>query len=85
MGLLATNDRNAFGQNFDRLSEKMKTHKSVQFRSRMDGLRKRYELNHPFTHATPPFQQDHHIRAAHETNLPRTATQYSQHGKAWFS
>lgn len=85
MGRLATNDRNAFGQSYERLPASMKTDRMVQFRAQMDGLRKRYELNHPFTHATPPFKQDHRIRGAHETNLQQTAHQYDQHGKAWFS
>jgi hypothetical protein len=85
MGLLATNDSFTFGQNLERLQPSFKKNPAVEFRSRMDALRKRYELNHPLVHSATLAKQQPMIRTSHETNLPRTANAYSKHGKAWFS
>ena len=58
----------------------------VEFRARMDELRKRYEKNHPLTHSAPNAKHvNYMIKTAHQTNLPKVANQYSKHGKAWFS
>jgi hypothetical protein len=86
MGRLNTNDNFAFGQNFNALQASLKAKPSVQFKARMDQLRKNYELNHPLVHSAPSSQRKNTMmRASHNTNLPQVASQYSRHGKAWFS
>jgi hypothetical protein len=86
MGRPAANERSAFGQNYNTLPDKMRTNKTVQFQARTDALRKQYELNHPLVHSAPTSKQvNKMIRAAHQTNLPKVANEYSKHGRAWFS
>ena len=85
MGRLNTNDRNAFGQNIEMLRGNMLKRPEVNFRARMDQLRKNYELNHPLVHQTPKGKVTYRIRTAHQTNLPKPANVYSRYGKAWFS
>ena len=85
MGRLNTNDNFAFGQNFNKLPSTLKKNPMVEFRSKMDDLRRRYELNNPLVHSTPVASVSPMIRTSHEINLPQNANQYSKHGKAWFS
>ena len=85
MGRLNTNDNFARGQNFNNLAQKLKTNKTVQFKAEMDGLRKKYELNHPLIHSAPRSEQKNQmIRSAHNTNLPKVAKINDKHKKAWF-
>ena len=86
MGRLASNDRFAFGQNYNTLPANMKKNNMVEFQARMDALRKKYEMNHPLVHSAPDAKVvNKMIRASHQTNLPKVANEYSKHGKAWFS
>ena len=85
MGVLSTNDRNAFGQNIERLPASLRKNTAVEFRAAMDALRKQYETNHPLLHQAPKGKQTYRIRTAHQTNLPTPAQEYSRYGKAWYS
>ena len=80
MGRLNTNDNFAFGQNMNDLRANLKKNKVVEFRAKMDALRRRYELNHPLVHSTPISSNTPHMRTSHVTNLPKVANQYSRHG-----
>ena len=85
MGRLSTNDRNVFGQNFDRMPTSLRSNQMVAFRANMDALRKRYELNHPLVFSVKKANYTPPIQTSQETNLPQVANEYSRHGKAWFS
>ena len=85
MGRLSTNDRNVFGQNFDRMPASLRSNQMVAFRANMDALRKRYELNHPLVFSAKKANYTPPIQTSQETNLPQVANEYSRHGKAWFS
>lgn len=85
MGVLRTNDAFARGQNLNNYRQRGKERASVAFRVRMDQLIENYELNHPMVQRVHKGKPVYRIRTAHQVNLPKPATIYSKHGKAWFS